>query len=218
MVIDDSKRHGALIEARFENAQDTVDNKRLWENAQLWNINYAAHQGVRWKLMGRAQYTYRNNSYAQGICNTLADDTIGAGPKLQITAPNQEAANRLENDWAEWSEEIGLAEKLWQARLRKVVDGESFLVEETNDRLMHPVKLDVRCYDAAHFYSINQYPSERDGRVYTDGIILDKRDNPLFYEKQPYDLFSSQQYLNNYQPSEMIAGDFVYHLYQRTQS
>jgi len=44
----------------------------------------AATVEVRRTLRNRARYEVANNSYARGIVLTLANDTVGTGPRLQM--------------------------------------------------------------------------------------------------------------------------------------
>jgi len=53
-------------------------------------------------LRNRARYEIRNNSYASGIVDTMANDMIGTGPRLQILSDNNDFDSRVENLFGQW--------------------------------------------------------------------------------------------------------------------
>ena len=93
---------------------------------------------VRHIVISRARYECANNGYADGIIQTLAEDAVGTGPRLQLflsdaqDAQNREKAmraamQRREMRFRDWTEQIDLTEKLKLARIAKARDGEVFL-------------------------------------------------------------------------------------------
>src|SRR5690554_2684392 len=53
----------------------------------------------------KCRYEVRNNSYAKGIIDTLANDIVGTGPRLQLKTAD-EAFNRVaEARWQAWIEQ-----------------------------------------------------------------------------------------------------------------
>ena len=62
-------------------------------------------------------------------------------------------------------------------RMARSWDGEGFGLLGTNDRLRHPVKLDLRCVEAEQFSD----PSYRMTVTESDGIQYDKWGNPVIY-------------------------------------
>jgi capsid protein len=66
---------------------------------------------VRRILRNRARYEVANNSYAKGIALTLANDTIGTGPRLQMLTDDAEANARIEDAFEQWSRAVDLAGK-----------------------------------------------------------------------------------------------------------
>ena len=118
--------------ARFDAAQTTKDNARHWSAAEFLSADAEADSNVRKILRTRARYEVQNNSYARGIVKTLADDTVGTGPRLQMLLED-EAKNRLvEHDFAEWAKRIRLAAKLRTIRMARCQDGEAFAVLAQN--------------------------------------------------------------------------------------
>ena len=77
-------RQVMIVRAKYDAAQTTPDNRRHWANADSLSPNAALTPQVRRTLRNRARYEVANNSYAKGIVLTLANDTIGTGPRLQM--------------------------------------------------------------------------------------------------------------------------------------
>ena len=115
-----------LIRARYDAAATTDENRRHWKHADGLSAVAANSSEVRRLLRNRARYEVANNSYARGIVLTLANDTIGTGPRLQLLTENAEANRRLEREWMLWSRAVGLAEKL-----RRLVESTRFEFDKT---------------------------------------------------------------------------------------
>lgn len=130
------------VHAQYDNARTTNENARQWASVDYLSAKSANSAGVRRTLRMRSRYEVSNNPFLFGICNNNADDLIGAnGPTLQVVT-SDEAYNRdVESAWREWSDEVGLTEKLRSAKLAKGVDGEGFLVMKTVPDLENDVKL-----------------------------------------------------------------------------
>ncbi len=92
-------RSGAL-RARYDAAITTDDNRRHWANADALSADAAASADVRRTLRNRARYEVANNSYARGIVLTLANDTVGTGPRLQLLT-GDDGINRQEQSIAD---------------------------------------------------------------------------------------------------------------------
>ena len=97
------------IEARFDNAQYDEGMRKHWAMADYLGPDAAANPGVRYLLRIRSRYEVANNSYARGIVTTIANDTIGTGPRLQMSGP---AAAEVEDRFSDWSEAVRLGRKL----------------------------------------------------------------------------------------------------------
>ena len=83
------------IRARFDAAQTTKDNARHWAAAEFLSADAEADSSVRRILRTRARYEVQNNSYARGIVSTLANDTVGTGPRLQMLFENENLNHRI---------------------------------------------------------------------------------------------------------------------------
>ena len=73
-----------IMRARYDAAITNDENRRHWANADALSPDAAAAPTVRRTLRMRSRYEVANNSYARGIVDTLANYTIGAGPRLQM--------------------------------------------------------------------------------------------------------------------------------------
>jgi len=156
----------------------TEDNRRHWANADGLSARAANSPEVRRVLRNRARYEVANNSYARGIVLTLANDTIGTGPRLQMLTSNAEANRRIEQEFSRWAKAVGLAEKLRTMRMARAQDGEAFAILTSNPRLPTPVKLDLRLIEADQVTTpdLNALDSNA-----VDGIVFDSSGNPVEY-------------------------------------
>ena len=137
------------LRAAYDAAQTTNDNVRHWVNADSLSADAAQTKSVREAIRTRARYeAQENNCWAKGIVLTLANDTIGTGPRLQMQLNSRAINSAIEKAFHVWARSIRLAAKLRTMKLAKTVDGESFAQFVTNDRLRNPVKLDLRLTEA----------------------------------------------------------------------
>ncbi|HOF18977.1 MAG TPA: phage portal protein [Phycisphaerae bacterium] len=166
------------VRGRFDSAATTADNRRHWANADALSADSAASADVRRTLRNRARYEVANNSYARGIVLTLANDTVGTGPRLQLLTDQSALNQEVEHAFEQWAAEVSLAEKLRTMRMARAQDGEAFGVLVNNPILDHPVKLDLRLVEADHVTSPTQYLLDDQE---ADGIRLDAFGNPSAY-------------------------------------
>jgi lambda family phage portal protein len=173
-----TQRPARIIRARYDAAVTTEDNRRHWINADALSPDAANNVLVRRNLRIRSRYEVANNSYARGIVNTLANDVIGTGPRLQMLTPNAPANKRIEQTFRQWTTAVDLTGKLSTMRCARTQDGESFGILVTNPKLPTPVKLDLRLVEADQVTTpILLTPSLR----FVDGIVLDVYNNPVEY-------------------------------------
>ena len=79
---------------------------------------------IRKIIRSRSRYECQeSNSVAKGMVLTLANDTIGCGPRLQMLLPDKKANLRIEQAFGRWAHRIRLAEKLRTMRVAKAVGG-----------------------------------------------------------------------------------------------
>jgi len=171
------------IKARFDAAQTTHDNRRHWAAAEALSADAEASPEVRKVLRNRARYEVSNNSYAKGILLTLANDTIGTGPRLQMLTEYDDLNRQIERDFMLWSAAVRLPEKLRTMRMARCQDGETFGIIGTNPKVLHDVKLDVMLIEADQVTS-GTYISMEENEV--DGITFDAWGNPDSYRVLKY--------------------------------
>lgn len=170
------------LRAKWDAASNSADFRKHWNEADLLSPNAALTPAVMSVLRKRARYEVANNSYAKGIVQTLANDMVGTGPRLQIPSKanglSREDARRVERAFAEWAKAIDLAEKVRQMRKARAASGECFSIFVTNPAVRHEVKLDLRLVESDQVASPYGMP-ETPGEV--DGIEYDDAGNPKFY-------------------------------------
>jgi hypothetical protein len=127
-------------------------------------------------LRNRARYEVANNSYLAGILDTLANDTIGTGPRLQMLTGEEALDSTIEEEFADWADEIDLAEKLRTLRRARCESGEVLAMFVTNPGLASRVKLDVVLVEADQLTDPT-WQSVSDPN-WCDGIRFDVFGNP----------------------------------------
>jgi lambda family phage portal protein len=163
--------------ARYDAAQTNDENKRHWAAADALSARAANDPGSRARLRNRARYERANNGYCQGLTLTLANDVVGTGPTLQVLTDSDDANDQVETRFAEWAEEIGLADDLHTMKQAKAVDGESVAIFHSNPHLEGP-QLDLDLIEAeqlAHPYGVPI------SLKMVDGIELDDARQPVRY-------------------------------------
>lgn len=198
-----AERAKRIIRAKFDAAQTTDENSRHWANADYLGPNAELDCNVRRKLRSRARYECSNNTYAHGMILTLANDTVGTGPSLQLVGVDKADSEQVEAAFWDWAVEIKLPEKLRVMRIGKARDGESFGHIVGNPRLPNPVKIDLWLYEAEQI-SADSY-GLRDSL--NDGVIFDDFGNVAGYQvlqEHPGDLGTSFGSSQTIPASEMI--------------
>ena len=176
MSFDSARRRA--VKARYDVAQTTPDNARYWAWADALSADAAMLPDVRKTLRDRSRYEAANNSYAAGTIDTLAGDAIGTGPRLQVTGLDVTDAQEVERAFSEWSDSIGLAEKLNVMRRAKITDGETFAILTANPRLYGPIRLDIVVVEADRVCSPNYTMDASD----IDGVEIDALGYPVRYQ------------------------------------
>lgn len=166
------------VEAAYDAAQTTPDNRRHWRWADALSAKSANGPWVRSIIRQRARYEADNNPLIDGILNTLANDMIGHGPVLQINSPVEDFNKAAKLAWERWTKAIRLWSKLREARRSKAVDGEAFLLLVYDPTVAGPVKWNVRVIECDRVTTPDM-PWEDPRR--TDGILFDEHGNPIEY-------------------------------------
>ena len=64
-----------------------------------------------------------NNSYAKGLVQMLANDTIGTGPQLQMLSGDEDFNDRVETQFMRWADAVHLPSKLRTMRMARCQNG-----------------------------------------------------------------------------------------------
>ena len=174
-------KNGHVIRAGFDAAQTTTNNQNHWANADSLSPEAAVKKTVRKALRERARYEVSNNSYARGIINTIANDTIGTGPHLQMLTDEDDFNEEVEALFKNWAREIGLREKLLTGRKARTESGEVFFVFITNNKLKNPIKLDIKVVESDQCTDEGDFGSLSLSEDNADGIKYDSAGNPITY-------------------------------------
>jgi capsid protein len=168
------------VRGRYDAVFTTDENRRHWSNADLLSANAAVNPQVHRTLRSRARYEVANNSYARGIVSTLANDVIGTGPRLQMLSDDDEANRLIEQEFMQWSDSIGLPEKLHTMRMARAESGEVFAMLVANPKVDSPVKMDIKLIEADQVAT--PYANCRAIATNTvDVIVFDQFGNPVEY-------------------------------------
>ena len=166
------------VVGRFDAAQTTKDNVRHWSMADYFSADQEARPEIRKILRQRSRYEIANNSYAKGLVQMLANDTIGTGPRLQVLSDDEHYNAEVEREFALWAEAVKLPQKLRLMRIARCQDGEAFAVMATNPKLRHPVKMDLMLVEADRISGELKWGFD-DTSI--DGISYDHWGNPTDY-------------------------------------
>jgi len=175
--------HRRRLLARYDSAETNENNRRHWAHADGLSADAAAGPDVRRTLRNRARYEVANNSYARGIVMTLANDTIGTGPRLQLLSDDPALNDEVETAFEEWAQAVDLAHKLRTLRMARAQDGEAFAVLASNPGVPHEVTLDFQPLEADRIASPWRFTPD-DNEI--DGVILDRFGNPIAYRVLKY--------------------------------
>jgi len=166
------------VRATFDAAETSDLNRRHWAVADHRAADDTAGPEVRRTLRVRSRYEIQNNSIARGIALTLANDTIGTGPRLQLLTSEDAFNQSVERHFLEWSRAISLAGKLRTFRLARIQDGEGFGLLVRAPVAGTPVELDWLLVEADQVSSPDYDHDERN----VDGVLLDALGRPVAYQ------------------------------------
>lgn len=193
------------IRGRFDAAQTNNDNARHWAAADYRSADADANEDARKILRVRARYEINNNSYARGIVETLANDCVGTGPRLQMLSSDEKLNRQIERDFAIWCEQVHLAEKLRTVRIAQCQDGETFILMAQNPNLPNDdVKLDVQLIEADRV--TDEYFNSDPHRV--DGITFDEYGNLHSYRVLKY--HPGSEWANSVEATEISAKNIIH--------
>jgi lambda family phage portal protein len=202
-------RRNLSVEARFDAAETNKHNVKHWAMADYRSADQEARPEVRRTLRQRSRYEIANNSYAKGIVQMLANDTIGTGPRLQILSNDEPWNNEVETAFADWCEAVKLPAKLRLMRVARCQDGESFAILSTNPKLPNDVTMDVRVIEADRV-ARGLHWAEDDRTV--DGIRFDAYGNPLSYRVLKYHPGDTQYAVDG--EAIIVPAEYMLHIFR----
>jgi len=94
--VDTAPRKRIAVKGSYDNARHTDENEKLWQFVDALSAAAANTPQVRQIVRNRARYETANNSYAAGIVETLANDTVG--PVVQLQLGDSERAQAMERE------------------------------------------------------------------------------------------------------------------------
>lgn len=168
------------IRAGYDATRTTSKNEQHWAMATDNSPNSENSLEARRTLRTRSRYETANNSYCEGMIGTFAEWMIGTGPTLQVKSKNRNANQTLEGLWLEWSEAIGLPEKLRLLQQAKMSAGEGLGVLINNNRSELEIQLDLRLLECDRV--TNQYSNQVFDPLNIDGVITNKQGYVTGYE------------------------------------
>ena len=187
-VVRFNNKNGRAVVGSYDAAATTNDNRRHWLAADNLSADAALNPMIRRVIVSRARYEVANNGYGGGIVNTLANHTVGTGPRLQLTGGDRKANQRIEQRFMKWSRATGLAQTLKLLRIAKAVAGEGFAVIASNPGINDEHKLSLVLYEtdqvAADTFTLDTFiDTYGNGQVKElDGVQFDQYGNPSLYK------------------------------------
>lgn len=166
------------MRARYDSAQTTSENRNHWSYADDLSARAANSLPVRRTIRRRARYETANNSYAAGMLLTLANDTIGTGPRLQMQTRDATTNQLIEREFACWCRDVRLAQKLRTARITLARDGEVFFRLTSKPSHESPVWLDIELLEGDQVTTPALVPTDD----HIDGIWFDRFGEPAAFD------------------------------------
>ena len=181
------------IRGRFDAASREAEATRHWKGADFLSADAALVPEIRHLIISRTRYEAANNGYCAGVLKTLADDTIGTGPRLQYSFEHDDddmeeleaTLNRREYRWRKWSKAVHLSKTLKITRRSRATDGEVFIKKIFNPKIRSHVKIGLELFEAEQvgsspFDFIIEYHDTGVPKEF-DGIKYDRHGNPVAY-------------------------------------
>ena len=179
----------ARVVAGYDAAKTTTNNAKHWADADGLSPSSANSEQVRDILRRRARHETANNPIARGMVCTVADDTIGTGPRPHIrTGPGRSDTDKAVQDlFTEWQESRGLGDRMITLRKTKVSSGEGFVYlgrrrrrpASMIDGSLDRIELDPKLVEADQIAHPAMEISPEPGSV--SGIDFDAWGDPIRY-------------------------------------
>ena len=197
------------VNAGYDSSATGGQNWRHWSHTTNNSADASMRPEIRKKIRQRARYeVLENNPIGLGIVLTLANDTIGTGPRLHMGLKNEKYNTSIQQSWAEWSHAIGLTDKLHTLKMAKTIDGEAVARITTNPRIDMPITLDFRTVECDRLeapFAMSDLRSD-----YIDGVHLDEFDNPVAYDLLKHHPGADYYHSSNLEYSTFDARNIVH--------
>jgi lambda family phage portal protein len=205
----------SAVRARYDSTFSTPENARHWQFADRYNADTALTPEVRVTIRSQARYELNeNNSYGRGMVDTVVNDTIGKGPRLQIAQFSQTVNEQIEQSWRHWATAIDLADDLTTVRTAKLVDGEAVIRFINHVNVEDPVQLDLQLIECDQLRS-PRFVSEISSS-YVDGVHLDRFGNPYSYDLLRHHPGARYWEAVDFFEYDTYSYDQIIHLFKRT--
>jgi lambda family phage portal protein len=169
------------IRASYDVTRSTPENTRHWLNADRYSADTSLRPEVRESIRSYARYELiENNSYGAGMVDTVVNDTVSTGPRLQVTQFSKGVNHEIEEAWVRWASAVDLTGDLTTIRTAKLVDGEAVVRFINNVNVEDPVQLDLQLIECDQLRSPKFLSEISD--TYVDGVHLDRFGNPFAYD------------------------------------
>lgn len=201
------------VRAKYDSAQTNSQNELHWANADDLSPNSANSLAVRKKIRSRARYETFNNGYIKGIVGLVCNDVVGSGPKLQLTDSRftKQQQTAIERTYNKRANRIKLRRKLWQLQFAEIVDGESFAVRFTDQRLKDRNKANLKIIETDQVTSPNFKYNVNE----VDGVRIDaasgEPESYFIASIHPGEVYNP--YVNS--PGNWVDAEHVCHLFRR---
>lgn len=197
-----------VIVARYDAASYASENAKHWQSADYLSADAEANESARKTLRVRSRYEVANNSYAKGMILTLANDTIGTGPRLQMMTQDEELNSTIEKAFMSWAERIDLAGKLRTIRMARCQDGEVFILLAENPLYnVRDVQLDLQIIEADRIAEPSLIAEPNN----IDGIIFDAHGNPYRYRMLKYHPGGNEVGSNQFEYEDVPAENMIHY-------
>ena len=205
----------SIIRGRYDSTVSTPENSRHWQWADHMSADNTLNPQARITIRSQSRYELQeNNSYGRGMVETVVTDTIGTGPRLQISQFNQSVNQEIERSFQRWADAVDLTDDITTVRTAKLVDGEAVVRFINNMTVEDPVQLDLQLIECDQLRSPRFEMDVTED--YVDGVHLDRFGNPYSYDILKYHPGTSSWAANDYFAYDTYAYDQMIHLFKRT--
>jgi lambda family phage portal protein len=198
----------------YDLAKTTRENSKHWRDADGLASPSQLTPRVRKVMRDRARHEFINNPYLRRAVRVLVNDTVGRGPRLQLTTPDATLNRDVAELWKLWAKPAKWPQNCRVLCGLRWLTGEGFALPFDSlklDRLGLPVTVGLRLYEpdqVAHPYGQPWDQSEGD-----DGVEVDANGEALTYlflKRHPGDMRAAG---NGVQQAQRVKAADVIHWY-----